>query len=130
MMGNAAATLDPTDTFLERRTVPRHQAAVVAAWIVRREEASRFLRSSARLIDISDKGAQITADRLLFKENVVWIRLVSLPCEWVKATIRATRPEGRQRIYHLEFSEPCPYGLLEGATTEPDSDLVQTWDLP
>jgi hypothetical protein len=129
-MGSATTTLEPTDTFLERRTVPRHQAASPEAWIVRREEASRFLRTPARLIDISDKGAQVTSDRLLFKENVLWIGLVSLPCEWVKATIRATRPEGRWRIYHLEFCEPCPCGLLEGATAESDSAPVLTWDLP
>jgi hypothetical protein len=126
----AATMVDPLETSLERRAVPRHCTASAKAWIVRREEISRFLKSSARLIDISDKGARLSAERIAFKENVLWMGLVGLPCEWVKATIRAVRQDGREWTYHLEFSEPCPRGLLEGATAEPDSDLILTWNLP
>src|SRR3954451_15848676 len=105
MMGNVTLTLEPMDSSLERRSVPRQWTPSAKAWIVRREEISRFLRSSAQLIDISDKGARVFAERIAFKENVLWIGLVGLPCEWVKANIRAIRPEGRGWTYHLEFSE-------------------------
>jgi hypothetical protein len=130
MMGNAAFELESSDAPPERRAVPRQWTASADAWIVRREDVSRFLRSSARLIDISDKGARVSAERMAFKENVLWIGLVGLPSEWVKATIRAIRPDGPVWTYHLEFCEPCPCGLLEGAMTEPESDLVLSWDLP
>jgi hypothetical protein len=130
MMGNATLELESPDVPPERRAVPRQWTASADAWIVRREDVSRFLRSSARLIDISDRGARVSAERIVFKENVLWIGLVGVPCEWVKATIRATRSEGREWTYHLEFCEPCPRGLLEGAMVEPESDLILIWDLP
>jgi hypothetical protein len=129
-MANATTIVDPIETLLERRAVPRQWTPSADAWIVRREDISRFLKSSARLIDISDKGARVSAERIAFKENVLWIGLVRLPCEWVKATIRAIRPEGPEWTYHLEFCEPCPCGFLEKALDESDSDLVLTWDLP
>jgi hypothetical protein len=129
-MGNATTALEPSDPFLERRAVPRQWTASTDAWIVRREDISRFLRSSARLIDISDKGARVAAERITFKENVLWIGLVGLPGEWVKATIRAVRPEGREWTYHLEFCEPCPRGLLDRAMVESEINLVLTWELP
>jgi hypothetical protein len=130
IMGKVAPFVDPTETSVERRAVPRRCTAAVEAKIVRRDEVSRFLKSSARLIDISDRGARVSAERIAFKENVLWIGLVGLPCEWVKATIRAIRPEGREWTYHLEFCEPCPQGFLEGATSVSDSELVLAWDLP
>jgi hypothetical protein len=130
MIVNVTKTLEPTATFLERRAVPRLWTASAEAWIVRREEISRFLRSSARIIDISDMGARVIAERIAFKENVLWIGLVGLPSEWVKATIREIRPEGREWSYHLKFSEPCPRGLLDGAAAEYDSSLILTWNLP
>ena len=71
----------------------------------------------ARLIDITTQGAGFVAGRPAEPGQMLWLGFVSLPCEWVKATIRAAFPAGPQWRYHVAFCEPCPVGLLEHATT-------------
>jgi len=67
----------------------------------------------ARLIDITTQGAGFVAGRPAEPGQMLWLGFVSLPCEWVKATIRAAFPAGPQWRYHVAFCEPCPVGLLE-----------------
>jgi hypothetical protein len=46
-----------------------------------------------------------------------WVGLESLPCEWVKATLRkAVRDDGGW-VYHCVFLETCAPGIIERACT-------------
>jgi hypothetical protein len=74
-------------------------------------------RAPARLIDITTRGAGLVTHRPAEFGQTVWLGVEALPCEWVRAIIRAVSPDGSQWRYHLAFCEPCPVGLLEQATT-------------
>ncbi len=113
--------------FIERRAYARRNVnwgGVKLAW---GEGSSHFSRESGRLVDISERGAGILTGQLPPQEDVVWIGHVGLPSKWLKATIRGTRPAGRQWFYHLEFSEPCPPTLLDFAAQRCSDELILMW---
>jgi hypothetical protein len=116
----------PAPAFTERRAVPRISAFAVAARIAWKEGCFRMGKSSASLIDITANGACLVTLRPAELGQMLWLGIASLPCEWVKATVRGATSDGSQWTCHLAFSEPCPLGLLEEAT-EPSGGA---WDEP
>ena len=111
---------------IERRTVTR-QSVNREAKLIWRDAPSRFSKTVGRLVDISEKGAGIIADTIPSHAGVLWLGLEDLPWEWVRAKIRATRCRDGQRCYHVEFTEPCPPGLLEIATGLRICELILMW---
>jgi hypothetical protein len=97
--------------------MPRLSTAGEPARIAWKEDGFRMHQMPARLLDITTQGAGLVAGRPAEPGQVLWLGFVSLPCEWVKATIRAAVPNGLQWRYHVAFCEPCPVGLLERGTT-------------
>jgi hypothetical protein len=128
-MARESSPTVPSSELVERRSVPRLRASYGRARVVWREGPSRYCKSRVRLFDISEKGARILCEPIPRTSGVVWVGLASLPLEWVKASIRAVRPEGDRSIYHLGFCEPCPPGLIEKATLRPEPELHLTWEL-
>jgi hypothetical protein len=106
----------PASTSFERRSVPRLSTCGEPARIAWKEEGFRMHKEPARLIDITAQGAGLVAGRPAETGQMLWLGVASLPCEWVKATIRAAFPDGPRWRYHVAFCEPCPVGLLERAT--------------
>jgi hypothetical protein len=106
----------PDFTSFERRSMPRLSTCGEPARIAWKEKGFRMSKVPARLLDITTQGAGLVAARPAEPGQTLWLGFVSLPCEWVKATIRAAFPSGRQWRYHVAFCEPCPVGLLERAT--------------
>jgi PilZ domain len=102
-----------TDTWAERRRAPRYSASGEPARIAWKEEGLRVCKAPARLIDIAANGAGLVAARPAEPGEMLWLGMASLPWEWVKATIRATCPDGREWRLHVAFCEPCPVGLFE-----------------
>jgi hypothetical protein len=107
----------PASTSFERRSTPRLSTSGEPARIAWKEGGFRMHKVPARLIDITTEGAGLVAGRPAEPGQMLWLGFASLPCEWVKATIRAAFPDGPQWRYHVAFCEPCPVGLLERATT-------------
>jgi hypothetical protein len=85
-----------------------------------------FHTAPARLIDISEGGAQICTDTVPEAASRVWVRLDSLPWEWVRATVRAVRGKPPCYQIHLTFPERCPAGVLEKAIA-PASPPPESW---
>jgi hypothetical protein len=110
----------PVFPLFERRSIPRLSTSGEPARIAWKEEGFRMHKVPARLIDITTQGAGFVAGRPAEPGQLLWLGFVSLPCEWVKASIRAVVPNGPQWRYHVAFCEPCPVGLLERATTLAD----------
>jgi hypothetical protein len=106
----------PAPAFTERRAVVRISASAEAARLAWKEGCFRMGNSPARLIDITANGACLLTQRPVELGQMLWLGVASLPCEWVKATVRAATFDGSQWRCHLAFSEPCPVGLLEEAT--------------
>jgi hypothetical protein len=100
---------------IERRSTPRLPTSDEPAQIAWKAGGLRMRRAPARLIDITARGAGLLAQRPAQLGQLIWLGIASLPCEWVKATIRAAVPNGSQWQYHVAFCEPCPAGLLEQA---------------
>ena len=100
----------------ERRAVPRYEAVEQRARLAWRAAGPRFQQAAVRLVDISEKGAQVVAGFVLSESSDVWIGLTILPWEWVKARIRGSEASGDEWSYHLSFHEPCPEGMIEKAT--------------
>jgi hypothetical protein len=112
---------------IERRAVARRNVNWGGVKLVWREGSSQFSRGSGRRIDISEKGAGILSGQLPPQEGVIWIGLAGMPSKWVRATVRATRPEGKQWFYGLEFCEPCPSALLDFAARRCSDELILMW---
>jgi hypothetical protein len=100
---------------IERRSTPRLRTSNEPARIAWKAGGLRMRTAPARLIDITTHGAGLVAHRPGELGQLVWLGVLSLPGEWVKATIRAAIRNGSQWKYHLAFCEPCPAGLLEEA---------------
>ena len=100
---------------IERRSTPRLLTSDEPARIAWKAGGLRMRRAPARLFDITARGAGLLAQQPAQLGQLVWLGITSLPCEWVKATIRAAVPRGSQWQYHVAFCEPCPAGLLEQA---------------
>ena len=115
-------------SLIERRAVARQSVNEEGVKLVWRDGVSRFSRTGGRLVDISEKGAGILSGPIARQEDVLWIGLVRLPWEWVKANIRATRLNGEQWCYHLEFTEPCPPGFLEIVARSGLDELILMWN--
>jgi hypothetical protein len=79
-------------------------------------------QAPARLLDITAQGAGLLSLGPADAGQVLWVGVVSLPCEWVKATIRAAIRQGTSWRYSLAFCEPCPAGLLERASAAAGED--------
>jgi hypothetical protein len=109
--------LDPVTASLsaDRRAEPRLTASDEPARIAWQEGCFKMGKAPARLIDITSQGAGLVTPRPGQLCKMLWLGIESLPCEWVKATIRAAVPIGLKWRYHLVFCEPCPVGLLERA---------------
>ena len=116
------------DGLTERRTVARQSVNRGGAKLVWRESPSRFSRTVGRLVDISEKGAGILSEEIPGDADVLWLGLEELPWEWVKASIRETRPRGGLWCFHLEFAEPCPPGMLEIAAGPCIYELILMWN--
>src|SRR5437016_987845 len=106
----------PVVRSVERRATPRLPTAGAPARIAWQEGGFRMRKAPARLIDITGQGAGLLTHRPAKLGQKLWLGVASLPCEWVKAIIRAAVPDESQWRYHLSFCEPCPAGLLERAT--------------
>jgi hypothetical protein len=104
----------------ERRAEPRWLAFSKRARLAWGEGRPPFRIVSARLIDISERGARVETDTVHPDIDRVWVRLEANPFEWVRATVKAVRVE-RGGTYgwclHLMFPESCPAGVLEEAIT-------------
>jgi hypothetical protein len=94
----------------------------------------------AQFINISEGGAQICTDTVPEAASRVWVRLDSLPWEWVRATVQAVRGKSPYYQIHLAFLERCSPGVLEKATAlelppsgswwnDPEAGLHLTFDL-
>jgi PilZ domain len=99
----------------ERRSCPRRPAVESRASLAWEAGPPPFRHVSARLIDISEQGAQIAVDAVPCDVGRVWVRLDAVPWEWVRATVRAMRGVSPCCHVHLSFPEPCPPGVLEEA---------------
>ncbi len=128
-MARESPATAPSSELVERRSVSRQRASSGKARVVWREGPSRYCKSRVWLFDISEKGARILCEPIPRTSGVVWVGLASLPLEWVKASIRAVRPQSGRSSYHLRFCEPCPPGLIEQATLRPEQELILTWEL-
>jgi hypothetical protein len=115
MLTNDSAT-EAAFGFSERRSVRRQSVVIGRARIAWRDGISHFWTSPARLIDISDRGARLMSGLPAGAGQAVWIGLEVLPCEWVRAIVKAVVPGPGEWSVHLAFREPCPIGLLEAAT--------------
>ena len=99
------------------------------AW---RQGRPPFDSVAARLIDISARGARVETDTVHPDIDRVWVRLESNPFEWVRATVKAVRPEPDGThgwCLHLMFPESCPAGVLEEAIVpeQPLSPPKRPW---
>jgi len=95
--------------------MPRLPTSGEPARIAWKQEGLRVCKVPAQLVDINANGAGLFAARPAEPGGVLWLGIASLPCEWVKATIRWTFSDGPRWRLHLAFCEPCPVGLLEEA---------------
>jgi hypothetical protein len=94
-------------------------------------EAESF-ESSARLINISTRGALVLAEKRPGRGPTVWLRLeVPVATEWVEATIvRIVKVPGllwfRKAAYlvRMHFQDPCPYHIFKSATHGDQLDAV------
>jgi hypothetical protein len=102
-------------TWVERRSTPRFPASAEPARIAWKKEGLRVSKAPAQLIDIALTGAGLVVARPAAPGDVLWLGMASLPWEWVKATVRASCPDGPSWRFHVAFCEPCPVGLLEMA---------------
>jgi PilZ domain len=108
----------------ERRAVPRSPVISSRARLVWGEGRPPYHAVPARLIDISERGAQVCTDRVPAHHDRVWVRLDAVPWEWVRATVCAVRGTAPCCRVHLAFPEPCPAGVLEEAIApEPAEDV-------
>jgi hypothetical protein len=118
MLMNAVAVghdrQDTPDIMPERRRWPRSRAARVRARIAWRARGFPVQKFPIRLIDISQGGARIAIDAPEPPDlSFFWVGLRSLPCEWVKSTVKEVVRQDHSWIYRLLFLEdPCP-GLIE-----------------
>ena len=117
------------DLTTERRAVVRRSVNCRGAKLVWREGPSRFSKTVGRLVDISEKGAGVLSESIPKDEAFVWFGLEELPWEWVKASVRETRPTEGMWCFHLEFAEPCPPGMLEIAEGPSLRELILLWNL-
>jgi hypothetical protein len=104
-----------TSTPAERRSLPRLLASGEPARIAWKVQGFRVRKASARLIDISANGVGLLAAQPAKPGQVFWLGVESLPCEWVKATVRCAFSAGLFWRFNMVFCEPCAVGLLEEA---------------
>ena len=99
----------------DRRSMPRLSTSGEPARIAWRQLRFPVCKAPAELVDINAKGEGLFAAQRAEPGAVIWLGLMSLPREWVKATILETYPDCRRWRLHIAFREPCPVGLLEQA---------------
>jgi hypothetical protein len=76
------------------------------------------VRGTGILRDIDARGARLATGFPIAVGEPVWIGLVRLPGEWVKASVVAITKERGLPLYHLAFREECAPSLLEMASAE------------
>jgi hypothetical protein len=102
----------------ERRESPRRPAIRTRARLAWRSQGLRVAKAPARLIDISEGGLSLTTSSPTPPDlSYFWVGLESLPCEWVKATLRKVERDEGCWVYHCAFLEKCAPGIIEQAST-------------
>jgi hypothetical protein len=115
--------LEPGAWSSDRRLSPRYPVVKNRAFLAWRTEAESC-ETAARLLNISNGGALVLAERQPVRGKAVWIRLGEpVATEWVEARIvRMVKLPGllwfrkASHLVQLCFTEPCPYQLFKSAT--------------
>lgn len=99
----------------DRRSSPRYNVVEDAAWLGWRDE-TEFQTRHALILDVSLRGASITADEVPETERV-WICLDGpTPTDWIEArVVGVVRTRMGPHKLRLAFENQCPYAFFKAA---------------